>query len=63
MTTSDIMHLIAMAMVLFLVLPGFLYYTRIGGKQAALRNIALWVIIGLVAAIAYSQFGQYFENF
>ncbi len=63
MTTSDIMHLIAMAMVLFLVLPGFLYYTRIGGKQAAFRKVALWVIIGLVAAIASSQSGQYFENF
>ena len=63
MTTSDFMHLIAMAMVLFLVLPGFLYYTRISGKQAALRNIALWVIIGLIAAIIYSQFGQSFQNF
>ena len=63
MTTSDFMHLIAMAMVLFLVLPGFLYYTRISGKQAALRNIALWVIIGLIAAIIYSQFGTSFENF
>lgn len=63
MTTDDIMHLIAMAMVLFLVLPGFLHYTRIGGKQAAFRNVALWVIIGLIAAIIYSQFRPYFENF
>ena len=63
MTTDDIMHLVAMAMVLFLVLPGFLYYTRLSGKQAALRNVAIWIIVGLIAAISYSQFGQYFDNF
>lgn len=63
MSEGQILNLVALIMVLFLIAPGFLYYTRQGGSKAAFRNIAIWIIIGMLAAILYSAFGGNFDNF
>ncbi|MAL79973.1 MAG: hypothetical protein CMN55_12810 [Sneathiella sp.] len=57
MAEGQILQLVALLMVLGLVLPGFLYYTRRAGKAALLRNIALWLAAALVIAILYRTFG------
>ncbi|WP_169568733.1 hypothetical protein [Sneathiella limimaris] len=57
MQENDLLRLVALIMVLFLIAPGFLYYTRRSGKSAAFRNLAIWIIIGLIAAIGFSLFG------
>ena len=63
MSEDQLLKLVALIMVVFLVAPGFLFYTRRGGSKAALRNIAIWVIIALVAAIGFSIFDESFNNF
>jgi lysylphosphatidylglycerol synthetase-like protein (DUF2156 family) len=63
MSEDQWLKLVALIMVLFLVAPGFLYYTRQGGSKAALRNVAIWTIIALVAGIVFSLFGEKFDNF
>ncbi|MEX1036706.1 MAG: hypothetical protein WDZ54_12190 [Sneathiella sp.] len=57
MAEGQILQLVALIMVLFLVLPGFLYYTRRSGKAALLRNIAIWLAVALVIAVLYKTFG------
>ena len=57
MSEGQILQLVAMLMVLGLVLPGFLYYTRRAGKAALLRNIAIWLALALVIAFLYKTFG------
>ncbi|MAZ04599.1 hypothetical protein [Sneathiella sp.] len=57
MAEGQILQLVALLMVLFLVLPGFLYYTRRAGKAALLRNIAIWLAVALVIAFLYKTFG------
>ncbi len=57
MSEGQILQLVAMLAVLFLVLPGFLYYTRRAGKAALLRNIAIWLALALVIAFLYKTFG------
>lgn len=57
MTEGQILQLVGLIMVLFLVLPGFLYYTRHQPMATILRNIAIWLGIALVAAFLYSLFG------
>jgi len=53
---KNLLHLVALVMALFLVLPGFLYYMRKPGKQTPFRNIALWTILGLITALLYSLY-------
>jgi len=50
---ENLLHLISLIMMLFLVLPGFLYYTRKSGVPAAFRNIALWIILGIIVVLLY----------
>ena len=57
MSEGQILQLVALLMVLGLVLPGFLYYTRRAGKAALLRNIAIWLALALVIAFLYKTFG------
>ena len=57
MAEGQILQLVALLMVLFLVLPGFLYYTRRAGKATLLRNIAIWLAVALVIAFLYKTFG------
>lgn len=57
MTEGQILQLIALIMVLGLVLPGFLYYTRRTGKAVLLRNIALWLALFVGIAVIYRLFG------
>jgi hypothetical protein len=57
MTSDQILQLVAMIMVLVLVLPGFIYYTRNSSKSAILRNIAIWLGLAVVVAILYRTFG------
>lgn len=56
MDQTNWLQLVAMIMVLFLVLPGFLYYSRSAGLSGTMRNLAIWIIIGLVAALGYSLY-------
>ncbi|MBO0334495.1 hypothetical protein J0X12_12780 [Sneathiella sp. CAU 1612] len=58
MSEGQILQLVAMVMVLALVLPGFLYYTRRTGKAVLLRNIAIWLAVALVVAFLYKTFGD-----
>ncbi|MBL4906940.1 MAG: hypothetical protein JKX94_05755 [Sneathiella sp.] len=53
MSEFQILQLVALIMVAGLVLPGFLYYTKKAKKGAILRNIAIWLVFAIVAAIAY----------
>ena len=57
MDQFSILQLVALVMCAFLVLPGFLYYTRKSGSSVLLRNIALWLGIALIVALLYQFFG------
>ncbi len=57
------LRLVALLMCLFLVAPGLLYYTRQGGSKAALRNVAIWTIIALLAGIIFALFGESIDNY
>lgn len=56
MAEGQILQLVALLMVLGLVLPGFLYYTRRTGKATLLRNIAIWLAAAVVIALLYRMF-------
>lgn len=57
MTEGQLLQLVALIMVLGLVFPGFLYYTRHTSMASVLRNIAIWLALALVAAFLFSIFG------
>jgi len=57
MTTPQIMQLVFLLAVLFVVFPGFLYYTRNTSMAGILRNIAIWLGIALIIAFLYQTFG------
>lgn len=57
MTEGQILQLVASIMVLGLVVPGFLYYSKRTGKGTLLRNIALWLAVAVVIALLYRVFG------
>ncbi|MCR9212639.1 MAG: hypothetical protein NXI13_02895 [Proteobacteria bacterium] len=57
MTEGQILQLVALLMVLVLVFPGFLYYTRNQPMASTLRNIAIWLGLALIAAFLYNLFG------
>jgi len=55
---QNLLHLTALIMVLFFILPGFLYYTRKSGPYDAIRNIALWSLLGLITALLYPLYAD-----
>jgi len=57
MQNINYLNLVALIMVLFLVLPGFLRHTRRIGLKTLYRNILLWAILGLAAALFFTMFG------
>lgn len=57
MEEGQILQLVALVMVLGLVLPGFIYYSKRMTKGAILRNIAIWLALIFAAAVLYRVFG------
>jgi hypothetical protein len=57
MEEGQILQLVALVMVLGLVLPGFIYYSKRLTKGAILRNIAIWLALIFAAAVLYRVFG------
>jgi hypothetical protein len=57
MTEGQILQLVALVMVLGLVLPGFIYYSKRMTKGAILRNIAIWLALFVAAGLLYRIFG------
>ncbi|MEH6525231.1 MAG: hypothetical protein V7723_04100 [Sneathiella sp.] len=57
MSEGQILQLVALVMVLGLVLPGFIYYSKRLTKGAVLRNIAIWLALIFAAAVLYRVFG------
>lgn len=57
MAEGQILQLVALVMVLGLILPGFIYYSKRLTKGAVLRNIAIWLALIFAAAVLYRVFG------
>ncbi len=57
MSEFEILRLVALLMAAGLVLPGFLYTMKRAKKGSMLRNVALWLLIAVIIALAYSYFG------
>ncbi|USG60011.1 hypothetical protein NBZ79_12565 [Sneathiella marina] len=57
MAEGQILQLVALVMVLGLILPGFIYYSKRLTKGAILRNIAIWLALIFAAAVLYRVFG------
>jgi hypothetical protein len=56
MEYDQILKIVFLILVLCMIFPSFLYYSKRSSFSQTVRMAGIWVIIGLAAAIAYSLF-------